>query len=173
MDVDFWAADKSPDWSFQLDEVNEDYRPASPNDIGTTIEVVPLHPSVAGDFALTQVLGRLRTDLQLRHQPALETGGRSAALVRDLLQIATSMGVEAIAEGIEVSAQRDALVGLGCRLGQGFLLGFPADPSTVTELFSAQATTSHGPRRRVARTTGPSRRDAEFQPSRPSPPHLP
>ena len=75
MDVDFWAADKSPDWSFQLDEVNEDYRPASPNDIGTTIEVVPLHPSVAEDFALTQVLGRLRTDLQLRHQPALETGG--------------------------------------------------------------------------------------------------
>jgi hypothetical protein len=48
----------------------------------------------------------------------LETGGRSAALVRDLLQIAASMGVEAIAEGIEVSAQRDALVGLGCRLGQ-------------------------------------------------------
>lgn len=103
----------------------------------------------------------------------LETGGRSAALVRDLLQIATSMGVEAIAEGIEVSAQRDALVGLGCRLGQGFLLGFPADPSTVTELLSAQAATSHGPRPRVARTTGPSRRDAEFQPSRPSPPLLP
>ena len=95
----------------------------------------------------------------------LETGGRSAALVQNLLQIATSMGVEAIAEGIEVSAQRDALVGLGCRLGQGFLIGFPGDPSTVTELLSAQTATSHARRPRAVRTARPSRPSAELLPS--------
>ncbi|MBF6604790.1 MAG: EAL domain-containing protein [Chloroflexi bacterium] len=89
----------------------------------------------------------------------LETGGRSAALVENLLQIASSMGVEAIAEGIEVSAQREALVGLGCRLGQGFLMGFPADPSAVTELLSAQVAATRRPRvpaRRSAYAPGAS-----------------
>ena len=87
----------------------------------------------------------------------LEMGGRSAALVENLLQIAASMGVEAIAEGIEVSAQRDALLGLGCRLGQGFLLGFPADPAAVTELLATQtAPRPSGARTRAVVASGPN-----------------
>ena len=74
VDVDAWAADTGPDWSFEFDEVDAGYRPAEEGDTGTTIEVEPLHPSVADDFGLTQVIGHLRTDLQLRHQAALEKG---------------------------------------------------------------------------------------------------
>jgi len=34
--------------------------------------------------------------------------------------------MNAVAEGIETVAQRDALVELGCEFGQGYLLGRPA-----------------------------------------------
>jgi hypothetical protein len=74
VDVDEWASQPGPDWSFQLDDVDESYQPASADDVGTLIEVAPLHASIADDLALTQVLASLRTDLQLRHQRALESG---------------------------------------------------------------------------------------------------
>ena len=74
VDVDEWAADPAPDWSFTFDEVDDAYQPNSPDEIGTTISVTRLHASVRDDFALTQILAALRTDLQLRHQRALESG---------------------------------------------------------------------------------------------------
>jgi EAL domain-containing protein (putative c-di-GMP-specific phosphodiesterase class I) len=40
--------------------------------------------------------------------------------------MADALGVDLIAEGIETEGQRKRLAGLGCRLGQGFLLGRPA-----------------------------------------------
>ena len=73
VDVDSWAADTGPDWSFEFDEVDEN-APAGESEVGTRIDVVALHPSVAEDFGLTQIIGRLRADLQLRHQGALEKG---------------------------------------------------------------------------------------------------
>jgi len=39
--------------------------------------------------------------------------------------MAHALGLEVIAEGIETPIQRDRLLELGCRLGQGFLLGTP------------------------------------------------
>ncbi len=59
------------------------------------------------------------TDLQ----PDL--GGSSAAVVRAILALAGSLGMEVIAEGIETVVQRDALRELKCRLGQGFLFARP------------------------------------------------
>ncbi|MEX1070696.1 MAG: ATP-binding protein [Chloroflexota bacterium] len=74
VDVDAWASEPGPDWSFLLDDVDESYQPAVADDVGTLVEVTPLHSSVADDLGLTQVLASLRTDLQLRHQHALESG---------------------------------------------------------------------------------------------------
>ncbi len=53
-----------------------------------------------------------------------ETSG-SAAVVRAIKALASSLGLEVIAEGIETTAQRDALIELGCELGQGFLYSHP------------------------------------------------
>lgn len=53
----------------------------------------------------------------------------SLALVRAILALAGTLGIDTIAEGVETSQQRDLLDELGCQYGQGFLYGRPApDP---------------------------------------------
>lgn len=54
-------------------------------------------------------------------------------IVRAVLAIADSLGLSAIAEGVETREQRDTLLRLGCRLGQGFLLSVPLTPAEATE----------------------------------------
>jgi hypothetical protein len=48
------------------------------------------------------------------------TGG-SAAVVRAVLALAGTLGLEVVAEGIETAAQQDHLLQMGCEQGQGFL----------------------------------------------------
>lgn len=54
-----------------------------------------------------------------------ESRPESLALVRAILALASTLGIETIAEGIETEAQRQALLELGCSFGQGYLLGRP------------------------------------------------
>jgi diguanylate cyclase (GGDEF)-like protein len=51
--------------------------------------------------------------------------GSSPAVVRAIIALAESLGVEVIGEGVETPAQRDALIALGCTIGQGFLFSYP------------------------------------------------
>jgi diguanylate cyclase (GGDEF)-like protein len=53
-------------------------------------------------------------------------GSNSDAVVVSILALARALGIEAVAEGIETAAQRTTLLALGCRYGQGYLLGRPA-----------------------------------------------
>ncbi|WP_372013313.1 putative bifunctional diguanylate cyclase/phosphodiesterase [Pseudoxanthomonas sp. 10H] len=57
-----------------------------------------------------------------------EEGGRqeSLALVRAIMALAGTLGIETVGEGVETEVQRDTLRELGCSCGQGFLLGRPA-----------------------------------------------
>lgn len=55
--------------------------------------------------------------------PDLTGGGMP--VVRAILALAQSVGLEVIAEGIETGTQRAALLALGCHLGQGYLFGRP------------------------------------------------
>ena len=78
---------------------------------------------------------------QLRHLPmtalkidrsfvgGLPNSEVDRAIVRVTVQLADALGVSVTAEGIETEAQRDALVELGCRRGQGFLFGRPEPPA--------------------------------------------
>lgn len=50
----------------------------------------------------------------------------SLALVRAILALAGTLGIDTIAEGVETTRQRDLLDELGCQFGQGFLFGRPA-----------------------------------------------
>lgn len=52
-------------------------------------------------------------------------GTESLAVVRAIIVLARSLGIESIAEGIETEAQCRALMELGCDYGQGWLLGRP------------------------------------------------
>ncbi len=50
----------------------------------------------------------------------------SLAVIRAILALAGTLNIDTIAEGIETEAQRDALIGLGCESGQGYLFARPA-----------------------------------------------
>ncbi|MFN4118958.1 EAL domain-containing protein [Acidovorax sp.] len=49
----------------------------------------------------------------------------SAAVVRAVLALAGSLGLNVVAEGIETPAQQQVLIDLGCTQGQGYLFGRP------------------------------------------------
>ncbi len=54
-----------------------------------------------------------------------DAGNESLALVRAILAMANTLGIDTIAEGIETELQRRILLEEGCQYGQGFLLGVP------------------------------------------------
>ncbi|MHB1533617.1 MAG: EAL domain-containing protein [Acidimicrobiales bacterium] len=50
----------------------------------------------------------------------------ATAIVRAVLRLGEALGLTTVAEGIETQAQHEALLALGCRLGQGYRFGRPA-----------------------------------------------
>jgi diguanylate cyclase (GGDEF)-like protein/PAS domain S-box-containing protein len=67
------------------------------------------------------------------------------AVAEGIVQIARTLSLEVVAEGIETDAQRDLLGSMGCHYGQGYLLAMPMPASQAEELardgFSAAAPT--------------------------------
>jgi EAL domain-containing protein (putative c-di-GMP-specific phosphodiesterase class I) len=57
-----------------------------------------------------------------------------AAIVRTLINLGESLGIEVVAEGIEEPAQAEALRALGCHYGQGFFFSQAVSAETVPEL---------------------------------------
>lgn len=55
----------------------------------------------------------------------------SRAIVEALVRLGRALGKEIVAEGIETEAQRSTLIELGCRIGQGHLLGRPMAFATL------------------------------------------
>lgn len=61
----------------------------------------------------------------IRH---VDTDPSRSALVTMLVHFAEQTGARLVAEGIETETEREALLGLGVRYGQGYLLGRPVIP---------------------------------------------
>ena len=64
----------------------------------------------------------------------LASGGSEAELVRAILSLAATLGLDTIAEGVETEAQRQILCELGCRIGQGWLFAPALDAETATRM---------------------------------------
>jgi diguanylate cyclase (GGDEF)-like protein/PAS domain S-box-containing protein len=64
---------------------------------------------------------------------ALQLEDASATLVRTIMDLARTLDVDAIAEGIEQPIEVDGLTRLGCAHGQGFFFAVPADAETVSQ----------------------------------------
>jgi diguanylate cyclase (GGDEF)-like protein/PAS domain S-box-containing protein len=66
------------------------------------------------------------------------------AIVRGLLELGRTLGLETVAEGVEDLVQRDALRAHGCDLAQGYLFARPMTPVAARELLAKQPPT-HAP----------------------------
>jgi diguanylate cyclase (GGDEF)-like protein len=62
----------------------------------------------------------------------LGAGGPESTFARTIIELARTLGLEVVAEGIETDAQLAALRELGCDTGQGFLLGRPGPLQAAT-----------------------------------------
>lgn len=64
---------------------------------------------------------------------------RSAAVVAAITELASVLGLETIAEGIEEPTQREALQQMGCTVGQGYLFARPAPPGELMAYLRSHA----------------------------------
>jgi diguanylate cyclase (GGDEF)-like protein len=71
------------------------------------------------DRSFVHRMGARRTDL---------------VIVRSIVDLATTLGMGVIAEGVETPAQRERLIAFGCQLGQGFFFAEPLDAGAVSVL---------------------------------------
>jgi diguanylate cyclase (GGDEF)-like protein/PAS domain S-box-containing protein len=60
-----------------------------------------------------------------------------AMLTRAIIQVGRDLGIEVVAEGIEQQGQLDLLKGMGCGLGQGYLIARPMPAAAVAELVAS------------------------------------
>jgi diguanylate cyclase (GGDEF)-like protein/PAS domain S-box-containing protein len=64
-----------------------------------------------------------RTFVERLAKGAEGEGVDAVALARAILSLAEALGLDTVAEGIEDDSQRDTLLALGCRTGQGYAFG--------------------------------------------------
>jgi diguanylate cyclase (GGDEF)-like protein/PAS domain S-box-containing protein len=65
--------------------------------------------------------------------------GEDHAIVDAVLRLASGLGLEAVAEGVESSDQVEALLMMGCRLSQGFHFARPQTPHELERLLEIEA----------------------------------
>ncbi|MCX7170660.1 MAG: EAL domain-containing protein [Proteobacteria bacterium] len=58
-----------------------------------------------------------------------------AAIVAAIMALANSLGLDALAEGVETAEQLAALLDLGCRQYQGYLFSRPLPSEQAAEIF--------------------------------------
>ncbi len=60
-----------------------------------------------------------------------------ASLVQAIVYLGQALGLRVIGEGVETSAQAEALQRLGCDLAQGYHFGRPVEPQAIADLIGA------------------------------------
>jgi len=63
----------------------------------------------------------------------------SMEIVGTILDLARSLEMDVVAEGIETAEQVERLKSLGCRLGQGYYFAKPMEPERITAMLASPA----------------------------------
>ncbi|MEA2430440.1 MAG: hypothetical protein QOI19_913 [Thermoleophilaceae bacterium] len=69
----------------------------------------------------------------------LMDSGADRAIVAAVINLASALGVDAIAEGVETGDQATALRSMNCGLAQGFHFARPTSPEAIADLLAAQS----------------------------------
>jgi diguanylate cyclase (GGDEF)-like protein len=72
----------------------------------------------------------------------VELDPKDRAITANLVNLAHSLGLEAVAEGIEQQGQLDSVDAVGCDIAQGFLFAKPGPAAAITELLTEKKTAS-------------------------------
>jgi diguanylate cyclase (GGDEF)-like protein len=75
-----------------------------------------------------------------------QTDGQEWAFARLITDLAATLGLVTVAEGIEVEGQHERLLQLGCPYGQGYLYSRPVDAVLIDALLTANAAARQAPR---------------------------
>jgi diguanylate cyclase (GGDEF)-like protein/PAS domain S-box-containing protein len=92
-------------------------------------------------YAALSHLGELPIDeikIDRSFVAALADGGREAHLTRAILDLARSLDLAVVAEGVETEEQAALLRGLGAELAQGYLFSRPLPPADVPALLASE-----------------------------------
>jgi diguanylate cyclase (GGDEF)-like protein len=71
----------------------------------------------------------------------IASDAEDSAIVAGVVQLAHSLGLVAVAEGVEHPEQAEILTRMGCQAAQGYLFARPLESPVVAELLTAEATT--------------------------------
>jgi EAL domain-containing protein (putative c-di-GMP-specific phosphodiesterase class I) len=86
-------------------------------------------------------IGTLKIDQSFVRNAA--TDPDEATIIRTIIEMGRSLGLQVVAEGIETETQRSFLLQNGCQYGQGRLFGEPIAAAEFLELLVRQATGEH------------------------------
>ncbi|MBA6243140.1 MULTISPECIES: putative bifunctional diguanylate cyclase/phosphodiesterase [Psychrobacter] len=68
----------------------------------------------------------------------IETDRTQHAIVKAILDLAVALDMQVVAEGIETEQQRDVLLDMGCKIGQGYWFSKPVAADVATEMLIKQ-----------------------------------
>lgn len=75
-------------------------------------------------------IGTMKVDLSFISM--MLTSAQSGAIVNSSIQLAHSLGMDVVAEGVETEDVRKKLIILGCNFGQGWLFGKPSELKNIS-----------------------------------------
>lgn len=98
-----------------------------------------------GHANLSLLLSLPLDELKIDREFAARIGDSQLArqCIRFALELGKSMGWRVVAEGVATLAQRKALYAMGCRYGQGFLLGRPMELAALIALLGMPQDNTH------------------------------
>ncbi|WP_322511794.1 EAL domain-containing protein, partial [Chloroflexus sp.] len=73
----------------------------------------------------------------------LEQAHHSQAIVSAIINLARSLNLEVVAEGLETASQIERIRAMGCEYGQGYLIGYPLPADDATRVLLNNAIRYH------------------------------
>jgi diguanylate cyclase (GGDEF)-like protein/PAS domain S-box-containing protein len=129
-------------------EITETAMMADPGAIGETLSALKalgvrlaVDDFGVGHASLRQLRALLPVDtlkIDKSFVDGITADADDAAIVEGVVRLAHSLGLQAVAEGVETAEQVAMLRGFSCQIGQGYHFARPAEPDEIARLLGAE-----------------------------------